>query len=211
MNPIHALPPYSDGTKKNSLKWEWGRSKFTGKLEIKTVQQSKGSVALYGTESTFFQPRDVSNKTSQKWRTFRKNLPSFFKTKDSALKMDVTYYSEMLLNLGQIERRQIPEVQYRYWFKPEHRLFKTSGFVSLRTSAELCATSFRRSRIYSLPISNYPDRKTYQNLRKRAEFRSHSPCCSRDIVAAIDGLCALHLLDAPQDDRQVSPSANDVE
>jgi len=34
-----------------------------------------------------------------------------FKTKDSALNMEVTYYSEMLVNLGQTERRQIPEAQ----------------------------------------------------------------------------------------------------
>jgi len=38
----------------------------------------------------------------------------FFKTKDSALNMEVTYYSEMLVKLGQNERRQIPEAQSRY-------------------------------------------------------------------------------------------------
>jgi hypothetical protein len=51
--------------------------------------------------------------------------PAFnFKTKDSALKMEVTYYSEMLVKLGQTERRQIPEAEPRYWFKLEQRLLK---------------------------------------------------------------------------------------
>jgi hypothetical protein len=96
---------------------------------------------------------------SQKWRTFRKNAPSFFKTKDSALKMEVTYYFEMPIKLGQTERRHIPKAQTRYWFNLRTDCSKTSAlFVSLRTSAESCPTSFRCLRISSWPISNYPDR-----------------------------------------------------
>jgi hypothetical protein len=51
--------------------------------------------------------------------------PAFiFKTKDSALKMEVKYYSETPVKLWQTERRQIPEAQTRYPFKREHRLFQ---------------------------------------------------------------------------------------
>jgi len=128
-----------------------------------------------------------------------------FKTKDSALNMEVTYYSEMLVNLGQTERRQIPEAQSTWAPTVQKGLRSQHQLNCVRLPSGVCECLQDQPRI---TLTEKCNGIISENAPK---FRSHSPCCSRDILAAIDGLCALNMRDSPQDDRQVSPSANDYE